>query len=488
MRALVPAMGLCVALVVGTVSAINLAIPSLAGGDLHPSATEVLWVVDGYVVVFACLLVPAGALADRLGRKGVLLAGMALFACGTTLCGLAPGITLLVVGRVVSGVGAAAVLPTTLALMLHSVPGSRRPGVIAVWASMTGLAAVLGNLGGGAAVGWGSWRTLFLAGAPLAVVALVGIALAAPRVPCHERAVPVGGAVLLTGGSVSLLYALVSAPQHGWLSGQVYTGVAGAVLLLSGWVVHDLRSVAPLLDPRLFLIPTLRASALGMTVVFVGMFGLMYVNGQYLQYARGCSVLGAGLRLLPMAAGLWLAPRAAVPIMTRFGSRSAVALGLAVLAGGLAAASFVDAHTPTAWYMLCAVGVSTGCGLATPPLSDGIMSALPGSSAGTGSGLQSVARELGSALGVAVVGSVLNARFAASSTLMRGSEVPSTVADALARPGGAARRSEVIDAFTGAMGAGLRVAASIVVVAGIMVVCWLPRRVTVGTPGVVARR
>ncbi|MDT7662184.1 MAG: hypothetical protein QOD04_1740, partial [Pseudonocardiales bacterium] len=125
---------LCVALVVGMVSAINLAIPALAAGDLHPTAAELLWVVDGYVVVFACLLVPAGALADRVGRKGALLAGMAVFAGGTAVCAAAPSVAVLVCGRVIAGVGAAAVLPTTLALLVGSATARHRPRLIAVWA------------------------------------------------------------------------------------------------------------------------------------------------------------------------------------------------------------------------------------------------------------------------------------------------------------------------------------------------------------------
>lgn len=475
--ALVPALGLCVALVVGMVSAINLAIPSLAGGDLHPSATELLWIVDGYVVVFACLLVPAGAVADRLGRKGALLCGMAVFGCGTGLCACASTVAMLIAGRVVAGVGAAVVLPSTLALLLHSATPRQRPRLIAVWASMTGIAAVLGNLGGGAAVQWGTWRTLFVASVPVAAAALGAVALAAPRVPRHRRTVPVVGALLLTAACVSLLYGVVSASAHGWLSTQVLGGVGTSALLVLAWVCHELRVPSPLLDPRLFLRPVPRASSLGMSVVFVGMFGLMYVNGQYLQYVRGYGMFDAGVHLLPMAAALWLAPRATVPMVARFGARWAVGLGLGVLAAGLLAASYVDAGTPTYRYVLCTVVVASGCGIATPPLSDGIMSALPSASMGMGSGLQSVARELGSALGVAVVGSVLNARFMSSLPAgLRGPGAPSTVAAAKARIADPGTWSQVVDAFTHAMSVGLRVVASIVVLAGVLVVGWLPRR------------
>lgn len=160
-------MCLCVTLVVGMVSAVNLAIPSLSAGSLHPSAASVLWVVDGYVAVFACLVVPAGAVADRMGRKGVLLTGLGVFTLGCVLAAAAPDVGVLIAGRMLSGVGAAAVLPTTLALMVTGAPDHRRSRLIALWASMTGLAAVLGNVGGGAAIQSGSWRSLFLYAAPL---------------------------------------------------------------------------------------------------------------------------------------------------------------------------------------------------------------------------------------------------------------------------------------------------------------------------------
>jgi MFS family permease len=470
------AMCMCVALVVGMVSAINLAIPALAASELHPGATELLWVVDGYVVVFACLLVPAGAVADRFGRKGTLLCGMAIFAGGSAVCAVAPTVVVLICGRVIAGVGAAATLPTTLALLVGSAGAAQRPRQIAVWSSMTGVAAVLGNVGGGAAVQTGSWRALFAAATPLALVALAAAARVAPRQPHHRRRISISGSLLFTGGCIGLLYGLASVAASGVASGEVFTGLGAAALLLGIWTVRERRAEHPLLDPRLFAIPALRAGTLGMAVVFIGMFGLMYVNGQYLQYAKGYSVLGAGLRLLPMAAALWIAPRATLPVFRRIGPAATVGLGLTTLACGLVGASFVGPATPYPWYAVCIVLIAAGCGTATPPLSDGIMAALPSDRAGAGSGLQSVTRELGSALGVAVVGSVLNARFTALlPSVLRTPDAPSTVAAAHRRTADPGVLHDVTAAFTTAMSAGLRTAAVIVVVLGIAVVAWLPR-------------
>lgn len=475
-RPLTLALCLCVTLVVGMVSAINLAIPSLAASDLRPTATDLLWVVDGYVVVFACLLVPAGAAADRYGRKRVLLAGLAVFAAGLMACALASNAAMLLCGRVVSGVGASAVLPTTLALMLQGVEPTGRQRAIGVWASMTGVAAVAGNLGGGAAVQFGSWRALFAGTLPLAVLAAVLVARLAPRLPAVARRIDPVGSLLFTAGCVALLYGLANVPAAGWSAGRTLVGFGFAITLLGCWVWCELRAEHPMLNPRVFTSRSLRGSALGMTSAFLGMFGLMYLNGQYLQYAKGYSVLGAGVRLMPMAAALWLGPRIGVPLALRLGGRVAVGLGLGLVALGLLGASLVDAMTPYLGYALCIAVIAAGCGVATPCLSDGIMSGLPREDSGLGSGLQSVTRELGSALGVAVVGSVLNARFTTLLPAEHGPGAPSTVAAATASHPDPALAEGVVIAFTRAMSDGLRVAAALVAVAGLVTVAWLPRR------------
>jgi len=468
--ALIAAMGLCVALVVGMVSALNLGIPLLSASDLHPSAEAVVWVVDGYVAVFACLLIPAGALADRLGRKGTLLGGMTVFGLGAALCAAAPSTGVLIAGRMLSGVGAAAVLPSTLALLIAGADGHRRARRIAAWSSMTGLAAVLGNVGGGAALQTGSWRVLFAAAVPAAALAVAAAALAAPRVDRHAGGVDLVGAGLLTTGVLALLFAVIAAPRHGWLSLPVLAGAGAAVALLAGWVRHGLRARSPLLDPRVLAAPAVRASALGMALTFVGMFAVFYLNGQFLQYVRGCSPLGAGLRLLPMAAALYLAPRGGVALARRYGRRIGVGAGLLVLVAGLAALATIGPHTSYPRYVLGAVLAATGCGLAGPVLSEAMVAALPTAAAGTGSGLQSLTRELGSAIGVAVTGSAITAGFTARlPATLAGTP---TVAAALAAAG--TDRPAVLAAFTAAAGSALGFVALGIAVLGALTVAWLP--------------
>ncbi|UNT00196.1 MFS transporter [Streptomyces tubbatahanensis] len=474
-RLLTAAMCLCVTLVVGMVSAINLAIPALSASALRPSAAQVVWVVDGYVVVFACLLIPAGALADRAGRKGTLLSGMGVFTLGSLLCALAPHVGVLIAGRALSGAGAAAVLPTTLALLVDGVPEARRQRAVAVWASMTGLAAVLGNLGGGAAIQYGTWRSLFWCLLPLALLALALAAVAAPVTGRHPRPLAPGSTALLTAGFLALLYGIVAGPQSGWTSRPVLLAAAASALLLSWWVRHELRSGHPLLDPRLFLRPAVRAGALGMAALFLGMFGLMYVNGQYLQYAKGYSPLGAGVRLLPMAAGLLAGPRCGLLLERWAGRRATAAGGMLVLASGLCVVTTVSADTPYAVYGLGATLTALGCGIATPLLSHAMMSALPPERAGTGSGLQSLARELGSALGIAVSGTLVTAVFTARLPApLRGPEAPSTVAEARTRTSDPGRLEAVVHAFTDGMHTAMWTLAALIALTALAVALWFP--------------
>ncbi|MFJ9848986.1 MFS transporter [Streptomyces sp. NPDC101150] len=470
------AMCLCVTLVVGMVSAVNLAIPDLSAGTLHPSAEAVVWVVDGYVVVFACLLVPAGALADRRGRKGTLLCGMGVFAAGSVVCAAAPGVGALIAGRMISGVGAAAVLPTTLALLVEGLPDGPRRKAIAIWASMTGLAAVLGNVGGGAAIEYGTWRTLFCAVVPPALGALLLAAAVTPVTARHPRPAAPLGSALLTGGFLALLYGIVSGPQSGWGSPGVLGALAVAAVLLAAWARHELRAAEPLLDPRLFALPGVRAGAVGMAALFTGMFGLFYLNGQYLQYAKGYGPLGAGVRLLPMAAALLAGPRCGLALERVCGRRGTVVVGMFVLAGGLGTVSAADARTPYALYALGAGLTALGCGIATPLLSHAMMAALPADRAGTGSGLQSLARELGSALGIAVTGTITTAVFTARlPASLSGPGRPTTVAAAEARTPDGRVRAAVVDAFTDGLHMATLGLVAGVVLAALLIARWIPK-------------
>ena len=455
----------CVVLVVGMVAAVNLAVPMLAASALHPSASALVWIVDTYVIVFACLVIPGGAAGDRFGRKGVLLAGLGLFAAGALLSAVAPDVVLLLAGRALTGVGAAAVLPNSLAVLLHAVPPEKKAATIATWASMTGIGGVLGNVGGGLVLAAGSWRWLFAAVVPLALGTAALVARTAPVSSRHDRRLDPLGTVLLVGASVALLVGIVQGPEAGWGSAVVVTGFAGAAVLFAAWTFAELRAEHPLLDPRLFRIAGLRSACLGMTTIFFGMFALFYVNASFLQYAKGFGVLGTGLGIIPLTVPIILGGRHAGPLARRIGLDTTVALAFAFVGGGLLGLSTSDAETPYAGYAAWLVVTGIGVTLALPTLSGVIAGSLPPDRAGVGTGLQATTREFGSALGVAVIGTVMTAKFAAALPPdVRGAH---TVAEALAKT---SRAHDVVTAFVEGADAGLRVVGIAVLVLGVLVV------------------
>jgi EmrB/QacA subfamily drug resistance transporter len=469
-RALLAAMCACVVLVVGMVAAINLAVPMLAASALHPSASGLVWIVDTYVIFFACLVIPGGAAGDRFGRKGVLLAGLALFAAGALLSAAAPDVAALLAGRAVTGVGAAAVLPNTLAVLLHAVPPERKGATIATWASMTGIGGVVGNVGGGAVLLGGSWRWLFAVAVPVAVLLAAFTARIAPVSARHDRRLDPLGAVLLVGASVALLVGIVQGPEQGWGSALVVCGFGCAAALFALWTLAELRARHPLLDPRLFRVAELRGACLGMTAVFFGMFALFYVNASFLQYGKGFSVLRTGLGIIPLTLPLILGARHSGRLARRIGLDATVALAFAFVGGGLLGLATCGARTPYPGYAGWLVVTGVGVALALPTLSAAIAGSLPPPQAGVGAGLQSTTREFGSALGVAVIGTVLTSRFvAALPRPVRAAHDPHTVAQALAvSPPGEAHR--IVAAFVTGADAGFRAVGVTVLVLGALVV------------------
>ncbi|MET9609524.1 MFS transporter [Streptomyces sp. NPDC006512] len=442
-RAVYAVMAACSVLVVSLVAAVNLAIPKLAASPLDPSAGQMLWIVDTYVLVFGCLLIPAGAVGDRYGRKGALLTGLALVAAGALLSAAAPGVAVLIAGRAVTGAGAALVMPATLSLMLEVTEPSGRPEAVAVWTAATGIAGVVGNIGGGLVLQYLPWQALFLAVAPSAVVLGLLAARFAPRGERRPATLDAVGSALLVAAVGTLLHGIIEGPSSGWTSLQVLGALALSAVLLALFAVRSLRTAHPLIDPRVFRSRRLRAGSLGVGVAFFGLFSLFYVNAQYLQYAKGYSPLLAGCAIAPLALGMMIASRRSIALAARFGD-AVVAVGLAGIVTGLFLISFATASTPYPLYALFLVVLSVGMGLSVPVLSAAVMTSLPQDRAGLGSGLNGATREIGSALGVAVLGTALSAH---------GSQD-----------------------FSGAMSFGLRVVAALVLAASVLVLSWWRRR------------
>jgi MFS family permease len=315
-------------------------------------------------------------------------------------------------GRALSGVGAAFVLPATLAVTLARLKPFDRPRAVALWSSLTGIGGVVGNIGGGLAVEFGTWRVLFWAGVPIALAAAALIAFKTPRQVRSQDPVDGGGAFLMTAGSVALLYGIIEGPQFGWISWLVVGSMLLAILLLSIFLWYEARLTYPILDPRLFLRAGVRAGALGIIALFFALFGLFYINAQYLQDIKGYSPLLSGICILPVAIVMPYVSAQSTKLAARFGARSTIIIGLLTLAAAMMLLSFSTAATPYPLYGLLLALVGVGMGLAMPPLSGTIVHALPPDKAGVSSGLNSTTREFGSALGVAVLSTVLTVRFA----------------------------------------------------------------------------
>ncbi|MEV6079751.1 MFS transporter [Streptomyces sp. NPDC052069] len=459
----------CTALVVGFVAAINLAVPQLAASPLRPTSSNLLWIVDAYVVIFACLVIPAGAAGDKLGRKGVLMAGLGIFACGAVVSAMAPNVPIMLIGRAITGLGAACVLPNCVGVLLHATAPERRPHALAVWAAATGIGGVVGNVGGGAVLSAGSWRALFATVALIAACCLAWVARSVPRSARLDRTLDLPGTLLFVAAFVALLTGIIEGPEQGWGSPVVLTAFACGMLLSLCWVRVELRVPHPMLDPRLFRSPALSSAALGMTITFFGSFGLFYVNASLLQYGRGFSVLEAGIGIIPLTLPLLVGTRYVPGLIRRFGIPATLSAAFALTSGGLLGLSYAS----TMAYPVYAAGlfvIGLGIMLAAPCLTAQIASALPVERAGIAGGLQSATRELGSALGVAVVGTILTAGFthqlAAGPT--RPTPLPRTVQEALASA--PADHTAVTEAFTHGANTALRAAALVVLLAGALVV------------------
>ncbi|PPK68481.1 MFS transporter [Actinokineospora auranticolor] len=460
-------------LVLAFVAAINLAVPDLAASALRPSSAELLWVVDSYVALFACLVIPCGALGDRLGRKGVLLSGLGLLAVGAAVSAVSTSVPVMLIGRGLAGAGAACVVPNSLAILINATPGPRRAKAIGVWAASTGAGGVLGNVGGGAVLAAGSWRWLFAAVVPLAVVCAGWAALRAPRTDRNPHRLDPAGTVLVTLATLALLVGVIQGPESGWGSVTVIGAFVAAVLLFGVWVVVELRSAHPLLDPRLFRIAELRTGCLGMTAAFFGMFALFYVNATFLRYGMGFDVLTTGLAVIPLTIPILAGARVVPGLTARLGATRSVAAAFGTISVGLFGLSTCAANSPYVYYGLWLVVIGVGVALALPVLTTSIATSLPPEKAGIGAGLQATTREFGSALGVAVIGTILTGHFVSAlpEPLRHG---PHTVAEALRAAGTSAPlRAQVLEAFGSGANAAMRVIAIITLVAGAVVTAQL---------------
>ncbi len=388
-------------------SILNVAIPTIIR-DLDASNSQLQWIVDSYTLVFAGLLLSAGALGDRFGRRPALQIGFVIFGLGSVISAIATSANQLIGTRAVMGVGGALIMPATLSIITNVFPPEERGRAIGVWAGVAGLGAALGPLTGGFLVEHFYWGSVFLVNIPIVVIGLIAGFFLIPnsKDPAAPR-LDVVGALLSIVGLTALLFAIIEAPTHGWGEPRILGSLVAGVVLLIAFVLWERRSIHPMLDVSFFRNPRFSAASGSITVVFFSMFGSIFLLTQYFQFVLGYTPLQTGIRMLPFAATMMVFAPTSPRIVERIGTKVTVTIGLSLVTLGLVSMSTLrvdSAYVDVAWRL---VVMAAGMGLTMAPATDSVMGSLPLAKAGVGSAVNDTTRQVGGALGVAVIGSVL---------------------------------------------------------------------------------
>ena len=463
---------------------LNVALPTIEE-DLSASAGELQWIVDSYLLVFAGLLLTMGSLGDRFGRKRAWVAGLVVFGAGSLAAAFADGSTALIASRALMGVGGALIMPATLSIVTNLFPANERPKAIGAWAAVAGLGMAIGPTAGGFLLEHFDWGAVFLVNLPIVAIALAAGARLVPesRDPATPPLDPVG-AGLSVAGLTALVYALIDAPDAGWASAQTLGLFAAAAIVSVAFVAWELRREHPMLDVRVFENRRFSAASGALTLAFFGLLGTLFFVTQYLQGVLGYSALEAGIRTLPIAAGMMVAAPLSSVISARVGTKVTVAGGMALVAAGLLLVLGADATSGYGPIALSQVVLALGMGTAMAPATESVMGSLPLEHAGVGSAMNDTARLVGGALGVAVLGSVLSSGYRGG---MDGA--PEATRESLGAGLGAARElgdpslaQTAAEAFVSAMHTTTIVAAAVVAVGAVVAAVFLPSRAGDATP------
>ncbi|WP_406159600.1 MFS transporter [Streptomyces sp. NBC_01005] len=452
---------------------LNVAIPSLTR-ELDASTADVQWMINAYSLVQSGLLLTAGSSADRYGRKKMLIAGLALFGIGSLVAGLAQTSVQLIAARAGMGIGGALLMTTTLAVVVQIFDETERVKAIGIWSTVSSLGFAVGPLIGGVMLDHFWWGAIFLINIPVAVIGLVAVARLVPESKNAGGERPdLLGALLSTIGMASVVYAIISGPGHGWTSGQVLLTAFVGVAVLTGFVLWELHIPYPMLDMHFFRNQKFIGAVAGAILVAFGMGGSLFLLTQQLQFVLGYEPLEAGLRTAPLALSVVALNLTGLGarLVPKLGTPLTIASGMSLLAAGLAAIALLGGDG-YGGMLLGLVVMGAGIALAMPAMANAIMSAIPPEKAGVGAGVNGTLAEFGNGLGVAVLGAVLNSRFAA---LVPAAVGAASLPAALASAGDAGERARITDAFASGLETSQLVGAVAVLVGGLLAAVLLRR-------------
>lgn len=488
---------LCLSLIVIVVdnTILNVAIPTLSKsrphGGLGADDGDLQWIVDSYVLVFAGILLTAGALSDRFGRYRALAFGLATFGISSALAATSDSVTPLIAFRAMMGIGAAFIMPATLSIIANVFRDPAERGrAIAIWAGVASLGVAVGPVTGGFLLEHFWWGSVLLVNVPIVVAALVlGFVFIPDSKDPSAPPLDVPGALLSMVGLATVLWGIIEGPSTGWRSAQVLGAFAVGLLLLGAFLAWERRTPFPMLDVSFFRNPRFSAASAGITLAYMAMMGMVFLFTQYLQSVRDLSPLEAGAVLVPMSAVMGIFAPLSARRVERFGSKTVLTGGLLCVAFAMLIQTGLSADTPI--WLVIVVSIPLGAGMAhvLPTATASIMGAVPREKAGVGSAVNDTTRQMGGALGIALLGSIMASRYGdrvasglADAGLSRGtldeigSNIQSGVTEGRATNGPLGQRIIDVaqDGFLSGMHIAVVVAAGITLVAAAAVYRWLP--------------
>jgi EmrB/QacA subfamily drug resistance transporter len=390
---------------------LNVALPTIQK-DLGATASQLQWIVDAYTIVYASILLTTGSLGDRFGRKGILTAGLVVFGVGSVLSAFSSSAGELIAFRAVAGLGGAMIMPATLSILTNVFGPEERGRAIGIWAGVSGIGIVVGPVVGGWLLARYFWGSVFFVNVPVVITALVAGHYLIPtsKDPAAPRLDPLG-TVLGSLGLGALLYGVIQAPAQGWGDPTVLAGFGLGLALLGSFIGWELHCSHPMLEVRFFRNRRFSGASIAVTLVFFAMFGSMYFLTQYLQFVLGYTPMVAGAALIPLAGVMLVMSPNTARITKRVGTKIPVAGGMVIVAAAMALMSRLSVGDSYWFVGIVLTLLGLGISPAMAPATESIMGSLPPGKAGVGSAMNDTTRQVGGALGVAVLGSLTAASY-----------------------------------------------------------------------------